>query len=94
MSLSLQEQEVHINFTRPDEFAEIYCSDATWITKLDKLVARSPELYKVIANTENGKTYQFPKRLISLRSSIVSREYTEEQKHEIADRLKLAREKK
>lgn len=61
---------------------------------MDKLVAKSPDLFEVIAETDWGKTYKFPKRLLSIRSSIVSREMTDEQKEQAAERLRLAREKR
>ena len=32
--LSIDEQEVSINFLRKDDLAEIYVSDNTWITKM------------------------------------------------------------
>ena len=79
---------------RNEEFATVYCSDRTWITKLDKLVAKSPELFEVVVETNYGKTYKFPKKLISIRSSIVTREMTDEQKKLAAERLKNAREHK
>lgn len=94
MKLSLQEQEVCINACRDEDFATCYCSDTTWITKMDKLVEKSPSLFKVIAKTDYGKTYKFPKRLISIRSSIVTREMTEEQKQLAAERMRNAREQK
>lgn len=94
MGLSIEEQEVCINAMRDEEFATAYCSDSTWITKFDKLVEKSPELFKVVAETDYGKTYKFPKRLISIRSSIVTREMTEKQKQLAAERLKNARERK
>ena len=94
MALSIEEQELCINATRDEDFATAYCSDRTWITKFDKLVEKSPNLFEVVAETENGKTYKFPKRLISIRSSIVSREMTEEQKQLAAERLKNARERR
>lgn len=94
MTLSIEEQEVCINAMRDEEFATAYCSDRTWITKFDKLVEKSPDLFKVIAETDYGKTYKFPKRLISIRSSIVTREMTDEQKQLAADRLRNARELK
>lgn len=90
MNLSIEEQELHINASRDDEFATAYCSDRTWMTKMDKLVEKSPNLFEVVAETEYAKTYKFPKRLISIRSSI--REMTEEQKQLAAKRLKNARE--
>ena len=94
MALSIDEQELCINAMRDEEFATAYSSDRTWITKMDKLVEKSPALFEVVAETEYGKTYKFPKRLISIRSSIVTREMTEEQKQLASERLKAAREQK
>ena len=94
MALSIEEQEVCINAMRDEDFAIAYCSDRTWITKMDNLVEKSPNLFEVIAETDYGKTYKFPKRLISIRSSIVTREMTDEQKQLAADRLRNAREQK
>lgn len=94
MALSIEEQEICINAMRDEDFATAYCSDRTWITKFDKLVEKSPNLFEVIAETDYGKTYRFPKRLISIRSSIVTREMTDEQKQLAADRLRNAREQK
>lgn len=94
MSLAIEEQEVCINAMRDEDFATAYCSDRTWITKMDKLVEKSPNLFTVIAETEYGKTYKFPKRLISIRSSIVTRELTDEQRQLAAERLRNAREQK
>lgn len=85
MGLSIEEQELCINATRDEEFATAYCSDKTWITKMDKLVAKSPNLFTVIDETEWGKTYQFPKKLISIRSTI--RELSDDQKQAVADRF-------
>ena len=94
MSLSIDEQELCINAMRNEDFATAYCSDSTWITRFDKLVEKSPDLFEVIAETEFGKTYKFPKRLISIRSSIVTREMSDEQKQLATERLRLAREQR
>lgn len=94
MALGIEEQEIYINAVRNEDFATAYCSDRTWITKFDKLVDKSPDLFKVVAETEYGKTYRFPKKLISIRSSIVVREMTDEQKQLAAERLKTAREQR
>lgn len=92
MALSISEQEVCINAMRDEDFATVYCSDSTWITKMDKLVEKSPDLFNVIDETEWGKTYKFPKRLISIRSSI--REMSDEQRQLAVERLKNARDQK
>lgn len=94
MALSVEEQELHINASRDSDFAEAYVSDTTWITKMDKLVKKSPDLFSVVKESDWGKTYKFPKRLISIRSSIVTREMTDEQRQAAADRLRIAREQK
>ena len=94
MALCIEEQEICINAMRDEDFVTAYCSDRTWITKMDNLVEKSPNLFEVIAETDYGKTYKFPKRLISIRSSIVTREMTDEQKQLAADRLRNAREQK
>ena len=94
MALSIEEQELCINAMRDEDFATAYCSDRTWITKMDKLVAKSPDLFEVIAETEFGKTYKFPKRLLSIRSSIVTRDMSDEQKQLAAERLRSAREQR
>lgn len=91
--LSVQEQETCINYMRDEDYCTLYTSDLTQITRLNKLVAKAPDLYEIVKETEFGKTYKFPKRLISLRSSIHTREYTEEQKMEMGERLKAARKK-
>ena len=94
MALSIEEQEFCINAMRDEDFATAYCSDRTWMTKMDKLVEKSPNLFEVVAETEYAKTYKFPKRLISIRSSVVTRELTEEQKQLAAERLRNAREQR
>lgn len=78
---------------RDEDFATAYCSDRTWMTKFDKLVEKSPDLFEVVAETDYGKTYKFPKRLISIRSSIVTREMTDEQKQLAAERMRNLRSK-
>ena len=88
MAAKLEEQEISINATRTDDTAIIYCSDSTWVTKMDKLVKKSPALFKVVREDEFGKTYSFPKRLISIRSGIVKREYTEEQRKAMGERFR------
>lgn len=41
-SPSVAEQEVHISWMRDEDFAKIYASDSTAITRLDKLCRTSP----------------------------------------------------
>ena len=89
--VSLEEQETIIGFMRTDNLMEIYTCDSTMITKLDKLVANNLEQYKVIKEDGVSKTYTCPKRFLTLRAADVKRDYTEEQKKALAERLHKSR---
>lgn len=83
--LTIEEQEVVINFGRADENATLYTSDIRWIRKMDKMCENYPDDYKCISNAKiNGdivaKTYEFPIALLSLRKSRKRKEVSEETK--------------
>ena len=86
-SVSVLEQEVCINFMRDEDFATIYTSDTTYMTKLDKLCKTSPDMYSLIADTGRGKTYRVEdKTQISFRAK--KRELSEEQKIAAGERMR------
>jgi len=86
-SVSISEQEVCINFMRDEEFATIYTSDTTYMTKLDRLCKTSPDMYSLISDTGRGKTYRVEdKTLISFRAK--KRELSEEQKIAAGERMR------
>jgi hypothetical protein len=73
MGVELSEQETIINIMRTEDRAEIYTSDSTMITKLDRKVKENPDIWKILTeNTVSGKvvskTYSCPKKLVSLRN--------------------------
>lgn len=74
MSVMLEEQETIINWTRGDECAEIYTSDTTTMTKLDRMCKEHPESWSVIDSKTVekkivSKTYKCPRMFISFRGS-------------------------
>ena len=77
-SLTLEEQEVIFTSSRDSDKMQCYTTDTTYITKMNKLVAKNPELFKVVAENEVSRTYEFPKKLLSIRSCF--KVLTEEQK--------------
>lgn len=86
-SVSVSEQEVCINFMRDEDFATIYTSDTTYMTKLDKLCNTNPDMYSLITDTSRGKTYRVEdKTLISFRAK--KRELSEEQKIAAGERMR------
>lgn len=97
-SIPLDEQETTITFRRTDKDADIWTNDRTMITKLDKLCEKSPDNYKCIdinryimddGDVIVDKKYCISdKTLISFRSAKIHRELTDEQKREMAERLR------
>lgn len=58
-------------------------------TKYDKLCKTSPKHWKLISDDAVFSTYECsPKTLISARSKVIEREYSEEQRQAMADRLR------
>lgn len=94
MGLTIEEQETHINFSRGDSRAEIYTSDTTMMTKLNKLIELPDTEWKLervskLGNGEViGKTYSCPVEFISFRTKRSSRKFTEEEKKAISERFR------
>lgn len=85
--LSVSEQETNIIFMRDEDFAKIYTSDSTMITKLDRLCKESPSMYRLDYCTPVGKSYICAdKSLVSLRSK--KREMSDEQKEAASERMR------
>lgn len=89
--VDLEKQETHISYMRDEDFAYLYTTDRTTMTKMDKRVKNSPELFSIDKQNDISKTYKFPKRLVSIRGKI--REMSDEQRQAAAERLKENREK-
>ena len=95
---TLEEQETTINFSRTQDAVDVWTSDKTVMTKLDKLCNSAPDFYKLIAEhkaqDDDGaiisKEYRISdKRMLSFRS--MKRNLTEEQKRKRAERLNGAK---
>lgn len=94
MSVMIEEQETHVNFSRGDDRARIYTSDTTTMTKLNKLVELQDAEWKLESESRLssgevvGRTYSCPVLLISFRSKRIKRSLTGEQRQEIASKLR------
>lgn len=86
MTVPVNEQETHVYYMRDEKFGKVYTSDSTQITRFDKLCKTSPDMYTLIEDTGRGKMYRIAdKSLVSFRST--KRQYTQEQKEEMRQRL-------
>lgn len=88
-SRSNAEQETTINFGRDEKGAEIWTTDLTQYTRLDKLCVQSPEYYQCLEVEMIGdqiaakKYYVSDKKLITLRTKKqTGRILTEEQRQQ------------
>ena len=95
MGLNIYEQETSVSFMRDSDICTVYTSDTTVMTKLDKLAEsdKSPhwklkEEHRLQNGELIGKTYETHKRLISFRSSITSREMSDEQREAASERFR------
>ena len=62
------------------------------MTKMDKLVAKNPELFKLIREDEVSKVYEFPKKLLTIRANF--KQLSEEQRQAVGDRFRKIWEEK
>ena len=97
--VSVDEQETVIVFSRNSNTASVETTDSTVLTKLKKCAVTSPDEW-VLTNVTTSPfesdpmkitsiCFECPKKLISLRSkSAAPRELTEEERAEIAERMK------
>lgn len=81
MGVMFEEQETVINIMRTDDYAEIYTSDSTMMTKLDKCVTENPKQWFVskqetVLGKVVSKTYICPKKFISFRKRDAHRDYS------------------
>lgn len=93
MGISIEEQEICVQASRDQQFARAYVTDRTYMTKLDRMVERAPDKYRVVEEHKIqgeviGKTYEFPKKLLSFRSgSDANRVMTDKQREEARQRM-------
>lgn len=92
--IALEDQQTTINYGRTEEGCEIWTSDRTTMTKLDRLCQEAPENYRVkeIGKDRQGallcKVYYIrDKGLLSFRTG-KKRELTEEQRMKMTEHLR------
>lgn len=87
MKLLKIEQEVTINFNLEEDVAVVDCRNPVWVRKMDKLLEQCPNEVRVIAETEDGRTYEVPKDFINVKPRI-KRNMSEEQRRILAERMR------
>lgn len=89
MNLTKYEQETIINYNNEEKTASIFTYDKSLIRKLDKRLAEMSDM-KLIRRGEDFAEYSLPKKWIKVA---FPRQCSDEQRAEMAERMKAAREK-
>lgn len=89
MNLTKYEQETIINYNNEEKTASVFTYDKSLIRKLDKRLSEMPDM-KLIRRGEDFAEYSLPKKWIKVA---FPRQYSDEQRAEMAERMKAAREK-
>jgi hypothetical protein len=85
MKLTREEQETIINFNAGEQTATLYTRDPAVMRKIDTLVIKYPEHYRLIGETDIDKTYEMPKSFVSYRKP---RRLSDEQREAARERLR------
>lgn len=98
---SIAEQETTISIRRDSDLAYIETTDQTMFTKLKKRVNENPEEWTIAdvttasggnPNIITSAVFTCPKRYVSFRTKTTSREMTDEERQQVAERFRNIRE--
>lgn len=86
----VNEQETIVNVARDQDYMEVYTSDNTYLTKLRRLMAISPDKWKLIDVYEvkdniSGVKARAPKNLLSLRTGTSGKDVANDSENSESD---------
>lgn len=94
-SVSPSEQETTISFSRDGKTADVWTSDVTMMTKLDKRCAESPDYYTCTEDSRTldgligSKRYTIKdKTLVSFRSKKSGKNMTDERRAKLSEHMR------
>lgn len=98
---SIAEQETTISIRRDSDLAYIETTDQTMFTKLKKRVNENPEEWAIAdvttatggdPNIITSAVFTCPKKYVSFRTKTTTREMTDEERQQVAERFRNIRE--
>lgn len=90
-NISPYERETIILLNESEKNATIYTCSQKTLKKLDELVESYPDIYKVVKETTDSKTYSCPKKMIKFRKPVFM---SEERKQKAIEHLRSITEKR
>ena len=89
--LTAYEKETIINYNEDEKTANIYTHNARLINKLLSCCRKYPDLFQLEKEDSYSKTFTIPKKYVSIKEPRALKEYSEQEKREIGERLQRAR---
>ena len=85
-------QETCVEFIKGEPTLSWYSSDSKWIARMVQLANERPDEVKIIYKDEDGLMAHCPAAWFKPPKSPIKRDLTPEQREELAERMKRARE--
>ena len=85
-------QETCVEFVKGEPTLSWYSSDSKWIARMVQLVNERPNEVKIICKDEDGLMVHCPASWFKPPKPPIKRDLTPEQRAELAERMKQARE--
>lgn len=82
MSLTREEQEIHIAKSANEDEFSVYITDPIYVRRMKK-IGIEPFKVDLIGDEEVAFYYKIPKKQISFKKKTIKRELTEEQKEDL-----------
>ena len=84
-NLTKYEMETVVNYNAGEQTATVYTRDKSVMRRLDQFVADYPDSYKLLNQTDIGRTYSMPKSYVTYRKPrAVSNEQREQARQRMA----------
>ena len=83
-NLTKYEMETVVNYNAGEQTATVYTRDKSVMRRLDQFVADYPDSYKLLNQTDIGRTYSMPKSYVTYRKP---RAVSNEQREQARQRM-------
>lgn len=87
-------QETCVEFVKSEPTLSWYSSDSKWIARMVQLANERPDEVKIVYKDEDGLMVHCPASWFKSPKPPIKRDLTPEQREELAERMKQARESK
>lgn len=92
--MRLEERETTVSYTDADTVATVMSYNAAMASRLKRLLAEHPDEVTLVWESEGGVEVRVPKKWIKVQPPRAAKEYTEEEREAIRERMSAMRAKR